>query len=79
MRAVQVLAWALVVIALLWPLLHRRPAARRRQSGPPDELVKDPMCQTYVVRSRAVSRSSAPGIYFCSADCARRYLAETHG
>ena len=79
MRAVQLLAWALVVIALLWPLLHRRPAAWRRQPGPPDELVKDPVCQTYVVRSRAVSRSGAPGIYFCSAACARRYLAETSG
>jgi hypothetical protein len=32
------------------------------------------VCQTYVVRSRAVSGGGAAGApYFCSSDCARRY------
>jgi YHS domain-containing protein len=64
-----------VVVALVLPLL-RRPAIRTRRApaAPADELVKDPVCQTYVVRSRAVSGGGAAGApYFCSADCARRY------
>jgi YHS domain-containing protein len=64
-----------IVIALILPLL-RRPAirARRAPSAFDDELVKDPVCQTYVVRSRAVSGGGADGEpYFCSTDCARRY------
>jgi hypothetical protein len=64
-----------IVVALVVPLL-RRPAvrARRRPSAFDDELVKDPVCQTYVVRSRAVSGRGADGApYFCSTDCARRY------
>jgi YHS domain-containing protein len=39
-----------------------------------DELVKDPICNTYVARSRAVTRHDATGLhYFCSSECARRY------
>ncbi len=39
-----------------------------------DELVKDPVCGTYVVRSRAVSGpAGAAARYFCSAECARRF------
>jgi YHS domain-containing protein len=38
----------------------------------PDELVKDPVCQTYIVKSRAVRRAGAGHIrYFCSEQCAR--------
>ena len=52
----------------------RRPRPLRRPE--PDELVKDPVCQTYVVRSRAVSRTAGGQLrYFCSRDCARRFLA----
>ena len=64
---------AVLIVALL-PLLHRRPrpASRARMSS--DELVKDPVCGTYVVRSRAVSRPAADGsLYFCSAECAGRF------
>jgi YHS domain-containing protein len=40
-----------------------------------DELVKDPVCQTYVVRSRAVrGHGAADAPYFCSEECARRYV-----
>jgi len=75
MRAVSLLLWVLTVVALLVLFLRRlsprpRPVPRIR-----DELVKDPVCQTYVVRSRAVTheRAGRP-LYFCSAECARRYL-----
>lgn len=75
MRLVLLLLVVAVVIALLLPLL-RPPAVRARRvpSTLHDELVKDPVCQTYVVRSRAVSGRGADGApYFCSTDCARRY------
>ena len=75
MRVVLLLLLVVVVVTVLVPLL-RRPAvrARRAPSALADELVKDPVCQTYVVRSRAVSGRGAGGSsYFCSTDCARRY------
>lgn len=75
MRVVLLLLVVAIVVALLLPLL-RRPArrVRRAPSALDDELVKDPVCQTYVVRSRAVSGRGAAGApYFCSTDCARRY------
>jgi hypothetical protein len=71
----MLLLLAALVIALLLPLL-RRPALASRGRIPTfdDELVKDPVCQTYVVRSRAVTARGARGApYFCSVDCARRY------
>ena len=35
-------------------------------------MVLDPQCQTYVPKSDAVARQ---GKFFCSEECARRYLA----
>ena len=76
-RALSFLVWVLVAIPVVLPLLRSR-----RRVGPADEgtsrdeLVKDPVCQTYVVRSRAVRRPSHDGIrYFCSSACAKRYLS----
>jgi len=40
------------------------------QLGEP--MVLDPQCQTYVPKSAAVARG---GKYFCSEECAKRYLA----
>ena len=73
MRATMILAWlaAIAILVLPW-LMPRRVPPRPR--GAIDELVKDPVCHTYVVRSRAVTRLDA-GVprYFCSARCADRY------
>jgi YHS domain-containing protein len=74
-RVLILLVVVAALIAVLLPLL-RRPAlsARRRPPALDDELVKDPVCQTYVVRSRAVTGRGTDGApYFCSIDCARRY------
>ena len=73
MRFVLLLVVLALVIALVLPLLRRQtPRAGATRPTVRDELVKDPVCQTYVVRSRAVSGGDgAP--YFCSTDCARRY------
>ena len=77
MRVVGFLLWVLLAVVLLWPLVRRgRRATRVRGRVRGDELVKDPVCQTYVVRSRAVSRIAGGQVrYFCSRDCARRFLA----
>jgi YHS domain-containing protein len=74
MRALLIL----VVLLLALVVLSRLPAIfkSRLPSAPPrrDELVKDPVCQTYVLMSRAV-RGEAGGAptYFCSRECAARY------
>jgi YHS domain-containing protein len=75
-RVVLLLALVAFVVIVLLPLL-RRPLTRgsRRPMAVSDELVKDPVCQTYVVRSRAVRGRGADGApYFCSEECARRYV-----
>jgi hypothetical protein len=70
------LVWAVIVLGVLLPMLKRPLGSgpgRTPQAALPDELVKDPVCQTYVLRSRAVRRDAAEGPrYFCSAECARR-------
>jgi YHS domain-containing protein len=73
-RALPLLFIVIALVVVLWPMLRRRPAAATPVAGRPHELVKDPVCQTYVVRSRAVSRSTAGGPrYFCSPACASRF------
>jgi hypothetical protein len=73
MRFLPILLFLVIAFVVLLPLLRRirlpAPSARRTL---PDELVKDPVCQTYVVKSRAVRRADAGRIrYFCSEQCAR--------
>jgi hypothetical protein len=74
-RLVILIAVVVLFVTVVLPLLRRHPVATRRApGGPRDELVKDPVCHTYIVRSRAVTaggRADSP--YFCSAECARRY------
>jgi hypothetical protein len=74
MRALQLLAWLVALGMLVLPWLRRAPlTAGRSVPAPTDELVKDPVCQTYVARSRAVRRQGPEGPrYFCSDACARR-------
>jgi hypothetical protein len=74
-RVVMLLAILVVLVTLVLPLL-RRPAVtagRARRRPRPQELVKDPVCQTYIVRSRAVAGGGDDAPYFCSHECARRY------
>jgi YHS domain-containing protein len=66
--------WIAILAVALLPLLRRwpRPTPQPRISS--DELVKDPVCGTYIVRSRAVRRPAGEGSrYFCSAECAGRF------
>ena len=49
---------------------HPRPI---RRAGL-DELVKDPVCETYIPRRKAITRGSGPDArFFCSAACADKF------
>jgi len=73
-RLVLLLGLIVLVIATLMPRLRtliQRPSPRAARH---DELVKDPVCQTYVLLSRAVhAEVGGATVHFCSRDCAERY------
>jgi hypothetical protein len=74
MRAIQIVValGALLIVCVPWLRRGPLPAARTAPT-PTDELVKDPVCHIYVVRSRAITRPGPEGPrYFCSDVCARR-------
>jgi len=73
MRLLPIVLLMAVAIVLLLPFVRRLLSrAPRPPRSLPDELVKDPVCQTYIVKSRAVRRTNAGQVrYFCSEECAR--------
>jgi len=73
MRLLPVLLFLVVAFVVLYPMLRGlRLPARPPRRAIPDELVKDPVCQTYIVKSRAIRRGAAGQTrYFCSEQCAR--------
>jgi YHS domain-containing protein len=75
MRGLFLLGSLLLLVFLLWPIVRRLlPPPARRPRAIQDELVKDPVCQTYVLRSRAVRREAGETThYFCSRKCAARF------
>ena len=67
-----VLVLILIVVSRVLNAWHRGVAPARRNRG--DELVKDPVCQTYVVLSRAVTAEVGGTVtHFCSRECAARF------
>ena len=60
------------VFLALKSLIVRNKAKTGDASQLGEQMVLDPQCQTYVPRSAAVARA---GKFFCSEECARRYLA----
>ncbi len=49
--------------------------ARRPDRIPGAEMVQDPLCRTYVVKDRAVTRRiSGSTVHFCSDACADEYV-----
>ncbi|HYB41890.1 MAG TPA: hypothetical protein VEL75_08980 [Candidatus Methylomirabilis sp.] len=75
MRAlVYVAILLLLVIAVVNAFGRRRGGVTAEPRVRRDELVKDPVCQTYIVLSRAV-KTEADGevTHFCSRECAARY------
>ena len=79
MRGLLVLAALAVLVLTVWPLvrsaLARMSSARAVEGvGPHDELVKDPVCGTYIVRSRAIrDESGGRSVYFCGPRCAAQF------
>ena len=60
-----------IVYSAFKPLLRGgKKTANPAQLG--EQMVLDPQCQTYLPISEAVSRQ---GKFFCSEECAQRYLA----
>jgi len=75
MRLLFFLALAVLIIVMILPRVTAW--GRGQFGGRPerrDELVKDPVCQTYVVMSRAL-RSEVGGttVHFCSRECQDKY------
>jgi YHS domain-containing protein len=81
MRGLVILAVILVLVIFVWPpvraRLERLLRTRLAEHESRDRLVKDPVCGTYVVRSRAI-RDEAGGrsVYFCSQRCAARFTEQ---
>jgi YHS domain-containing protein len=73
-RVALLAIWVVMALVALLPIFRHRSLPNDARRLETDELVKDPVCQTYIVRSRAVSRQTAAGPrYFCSAECAARF------
>ena len=82
--------FALVVIRAIWKLLQgikvgmsvsTVDSARAREGSAPGhgvQMVKDPVCGTYVVPDRTKSISAGrETLYFCSTECRDKYRAKT--
>jgi YHS domain-containing protein len=66
-----VLVLALIIVPAVLRSWRTTPVARRTQR---DELVKDPVCQTYILLSRAVTTDVGGVVtHFCSRECAARF------
>jgi YHS domain-containing protein len=78
MRGLVYIAALVLIMIVVSRMLQAWRAPRLR---PPrrDELVKDPVCQTYVLLSRAVT-TEANGVvtHFCSRECAARFAQGQH-
>jgi YHS domain-containing protein len=56
------------------------PESGGRRAVTRDELVRDPVCETYIPRGKAVARQTPAGPrYFCSGACADRFQARAAG
>jgi len=74
MRALLLLAALVLCFIFVAPMLRGWRPWLRGGGERPDQLVKDPFCGTYVLRSRALRRESGgEALHFCSADCAARF------
>jgi len=72
----RVFVIAAVIAAAVWALnarLGRWLAAMERRRGGAHEMIKDPVCGTFVPVTQAVSRQSGNAVrYYCSDTCARK-------
>ena len=74
MRALFLVVGLVLCFVLLSPMLRGWRPRLFGGDDRPDQLVKDPFCGTYVLRSRAFRRESGgEALHFCSSDCAARF------
>ena len=74
MRGVLLVAAIVLGFIILSPILRGWRPWLSGSTERPDQLVKDPFCGTYVLRSKALRRESGgEALHFCSADCAARF------
>ena len=74
MRGLLLVAAIFLGFIILSPILRGWRPRLLGGGDRPDQLVKDPFCGTYVLRSRALRRESGgEALHFCSADCAARF------
>jgi YHS domain-containing protein len=80
----QILIFVLILIAArALRLLMQRYAGRRADGGGSApargiQMVRDPVCGTFVVPDRAVALADGSRqVYFCSANCRDKYRART--
>jgi hypothetical protein len=71
----RLFVFILLVFLLLFLLKNYLARSRRGARGvaPDDDMALDPQCQSYVPKKEAVQ---VGGNFFCSRECAERYLAE---
>ena len=62
----------LVLLVIKSYLVRSRAGSRRSALNDADDMAMDPQCQSYVPKRDAIE---AGGNYFCSRECAQRYLA----
>lgn len=74
MRGLLLLAGLVLCFIILAPMLRGWRPRLPWEASRPDQLVKDPFCGTYVLRSKALRREKGgETLHFCSADCAARF------
>jgi YHS domain-containing protein len=74
MRGLFLVVGLVLCFVLLSPMLRGWRPRLLGGTDRPDQLVKDPFCGTYVLRSRALRRESGgEALHFCSTDCATRF------
>jgi YHS domain-containing protein len=75
MRFLQLVLWGVLLALTLRILLRPRRGPGPRSRRAPDVLVKDPVCQAYILRSRALTRVEDGVLHhFCSPACARQFV-----
>lgn len=78
---VRVIVWLivfLIVVRLLWRFVHAvmegAGFGRRQSASSSVKLVRDPVCGTYVVPTKALTAGYGPATqYFCSETCLRAW------
>jgi len=81
LRYVALVVFALLVFLILRASLAAFVAGLRgpdqtpaRRAALRDDLVKDPVCETYLPRRKAIARTAAGTTrYFCSVGCAEKF------